>query len=241
MRRAFVSVLLLCLLALPAFAQQTEINKVDIFTGYTYFTTPNIGLSQQGFNGSFGINHNRWLGLGVDFGIYKGSVDLALSDTKVGPLANAIVPGVAASAPRVPTDATTFTFAAGPQINIRKFKRVTLFVRPGLGLMHESVKPNTTNLAAALTNPTFLASLSPAQRAGLFTLLGSLPTGTTKDTVMFYGAGGGFDVEASKHFGFRFSVDYVHSAMYDNLLFDQNTIRISVGPRFKFGTLSTKK
>jgi hypothetical protein len=57
------------------------------------------------------------------------------------------------------------------------------------------------------------------------------------DTVPFYGVGGGADVNASKHVGLRFSVDFVHTALFSDLLDSRNAVRFSVGPTFKWGEL----
>lgn len=228
-RTIFVVLLLLVGTVVAAFGQQTEVNRIDIFTGYSFLRTNSISLNQHGFNGSFGLNVNRWLGLGADFGIYKGSVNLKVADTKLpGVLtAQATTPQQAAflaqiAGAGVDTDTTTYTFAAGPQINYRHFQRLTLFVRPGLGVFHHVADLNQTQfqtLAAGLTAFNF-------QVPGLASHL--------TDTVTFYGFGGGFDADFSKHFGMRFSVDLVHANPFNNLLRPQNELRISVGPRFRF-------
>jgi hypothetical protein len=49
--------------------------------------------------------------------------------------------------------------------------------------------------------------------------------------------GGGFDVNATKHVGLRFSVDWARTHLFSNLLNQQNNIRFSVGPTWKWGEL----
>ncbi len=70
----------------------------------------------------------------------------------------------------------------------------------------------------------------------LLPLIPGLTTSLT-DTVVFYGFGGGVDIEASKHIGVRFSVDFVHTSLFSNLLNSRNAVRFSVGPRWKWGEL----
>lgn len=230
MRRVLLVVsLLLVGTVLPVFGQQTEVNRIDIFTGYSFLRTSSIGLNQHGFNGSFGVNVNRWLGMGADFGIYKGSVKLAVKDTKLPGIlaAQATTPAQAAflaaiAGAAVDTDTTTYTFAAGPQLNYRHFNKLTLFVRPGLGMFHHVANLNATQLT----------TLATGLALNGFTVTGLAPS--LSDTVAFYGVGGGFDADFSKHFGMRFSVDLVHANPFKSLLRPQNELRISIGPRFRF-------
>ena len=42
-----------------------------------------------------------------------------------------------------PFDATTQTFTAGPQLAYRHFKKVTLFVHPSIGVIHENISINS--------------------------------------------------------------------------------------------------
>jgi len=115
--------------------------------------------------------------------------------------------------------ADTYAFAAGPQVNLRKFKWVTLFARPGLGALHESA---TLQIPAALA-PT--ASLVPGLAPNL------------TNTVVFYGAGGGFDYNLSKRVAIRVSADFVHTHLFANLLQPRNAVRVSVGPTWRWGEL----
>jgi Outer membrane protein beta-barrel domain len=200
---------------LSAAAQQT-VNRFDLFTGYSHLSSPSVSLQQNGFNTSFGVNANRWLALGADFSIFTGDGSIAVADTKIaGSVIPLLPPGV--TSPSIPFNAKTFTFAAGPQVNIRHFEKVTFFVRPGLGVLHER---------AELGGP-LVPLLGPA--LGL--------SAKQTDTVVFYGAGGGIDVNASKHVGLRFSVDFVHTALFSDLLEPRNAVRFSVGPTFKWGEL----
>lgn len=224
MKRILVCAALILLLSLSTFAQQTYVNRVGVFTGYSYIRTPSLGLGQQGFNGSAGYHMNRWMELGGDFSVLKGDTNLGLSQTKLGPvlapiLAGHGIPISALAGVALPIKATTYTYQIGGQINIRHWKPITPFFRPVLGVMHEMVDVKLTNPALA---PIF-------QAAGLRTHIG--------DTVPMYGVSGGVDLNIARHFGMRFSVDYAHTKMFDNMLKPQNTVRFSVGPTFKFGEL----
>jgi hypothetical protein len=201
---------------LPALAQQDYVNRYDLFTGYSHLRSPSVSLQQNGFNGSFGVNVHRWLAVGADFSVFKGNGSIELAKTNVAPL---LAPFLGGQNPSIPFSADTYTFAAGPQLNLRKFKLVTLFARPGLGALHESA---TLHIPAALAP---LASLVPGLSPNL------------TDTVVFYGAGGGFDYNLSKRVGIRVSADFVHTHLFANLLQARNAVRISVGPTWRWGEL----
>ena len=104
-------------------------------------------------------------------------------------------------------------------MNLRKFKLVTLFARPGLGALHET---------AALQIPAALAPLA------------SLVPGLTPNlanTVVFYGAGGGFDFNLSRRVAIRVSADFIYAHLFANLLQPRNAVRVSVGPTWRWGEL----
>jgi hypothetical protein len=227
MRRVLLSILLLMLALLPASAQQSYVNRVGIFTGFSYLSTPSINLNQRGFNGSAGINVNRWLELGADFGAISGSTNIVLRKTKLASALPTTLPAPVLAAvlnAAAPADAKTYTFAAGPQLNLRKFEKITFFARPGLGLFHHTADINEAPLATLAAMGISLPGISAHM----------------SDTVPFYGVGGGFDLEASRHFGFRFAVDLVHANPFSNVLHAQNELRVSIGPKFRFGELKTK-
>jgi Outer membrane protein beta-barrel domain len=201
-----------------AFAQQEYVPRYELYTGFSYLNSPALNLAERGFNGEFGVNLNHWLTIGGDFSVFTGHSDITpqeLTPALQQQLARVIPPGVPVS---LPFDSTTFTFAAGPQFSLRKFKWVTLFARPGFGGLHETatLKPNTP-LTAAL-----VAQL--------------VPGGKKSDLEPFYGAGGGFEVNASRHVGMYVSLDYVYVKLFDGFLANgRNSLRVSVGPTFRFG------
>jgi len=217
MRRSLFALGLL-LLSSAAFAQQEYVPRYDAFAGFSYLNSSKLNLAERGFNGQFGVNVRRWLALGVDYSIFTGHSDIRGQDLTPAlqqQLALLVPPGTPVS---VPFDSTTYTFTAGPQINFRQLKWVTFFVRPAIGGLHETatLKPNTP-LTTALVG--VLAS-----------------TREKSDLEPFYGVGWGFDLNASKHVGLRVGFDYVHVNLFSDLLAEgRNSLRISIGPSFRFG------
>lgn len=204
-----------------SFAQQDYVGRFDAFTGFSYLASPKLNLYQRGFNGEFGVNATRWLALGGDYSILTGNSSLLPRE-----LDPKIQAGLTAFAPLIPPgynlyvpfSATTQTFSAGPQVNIRRWRPVTFFVRPALGAIHESVTAKP---------------MDPIQTAVVGALV---PTGHKRDTTVFYGVGGGFDLNTTKHVGLRVGVDFVHTFLFEGFLAEaRNSVRISVGPTFRFG------
>src|SRR3954462_1215195 len=204
MRKAFSVAILMFAFSVAAYSQQDYVGRFDAFGGYSYFTSPKLNLVERGFNGEAGVNLKRWLALGFDFSVFKGHSSLIATElnpavqAQLAPVFSTLPPGFIVS---VPFDATTYTYSAGPQINIRHWKPVTFFVRPGLGALHETVtaKPNSV-LTTGLVN----------------SLLG--PSGQTSDTVVFYGFGGGIDWNVSRHFAIRTAADLAHFTVFESLL-----------------------
>ncbi len=224
MRRSSVFLLLLFLFlgVVSSVAQQTFVSRYDAFAGYSYLNSPKLSLSQNGFHTQFGVNARTWAALGVDFSYFTGSSTLHTSDlnstqlAKLAPIAPLLPPGFVIESPY---DATTYTITGGPQFSIRKFKAITIFVRPSVGAMHESVTANPPNAIMAQ----IVASLVG-------------PTMKKNDTEIFYGAGGGVDLNFSKHFAVRAQMDFVRVGLFTDLLDgSQNNIRFSIGPTFRFG------
>jgi hypothetical protein len=219
------------LLCLPALAQQPDINRFTLFTGFDYMISPARNLTERGFEGDFGVTVRPWLALGADFsflgdGIISGAGTINGSETVYAPILIAAagqgLPVPPPSQINVPFTSQTFTFAAGPQFYLRKWKKITLFARPGLGGIHER---------ANITLPPKLGTL--------LTLLGAqVPSAHQTDTTLFFGAGGGFDVNLSRRVAFRFAADWVNTHLFSNLLTGrQNYVRLSMGPTFRWGTL----
>ena len=225
--RVAFTLLASCPFAMQAIGQQQYVGKYDVYLGYMYLDSSLINLSEGGYHLQVGTNPRRWLALGFDFSRATGNTmlrpDMLLPSlqqklgAQLGQLAAAgMLPSGYALAVR--TDSVTQTFAAGPQIMFRHWAAVTPFIRPSLGAMHETATPRPGDpIAAAIVK----------QLA---------PSGKKQDWVGFYGVGGGFDINPSKHFGFRIQADFVYDYLYNDLLRSgRNTVRFSVGPRIMFG------
>jgi hypothetical protein len=214
---------LLCLLTLflsaSALAQQDYVPRFDAFTGFSYLASPKLNLAQRGFNGEFGVNVNRWLALGGDYSVFTGHS--SLSPSELAPSIQSRLSSLQLPAGyilSVPFNATTSTYSAGPQINIRKFKPVTWFIRPAFGILHEHV----------LAKPS-----DPIQTAVVAALV---PGSTKSDTTIFYGAGTGFDWNATHYVGIRVAADFVHVNLFDGFLKEpRNSVRVSIGPTWRWG------
>ncbi len=231
MRRLACCVLAIFLLAtLTCFAQQNEIKQYSIVGGYSYLTVPSLNLAQRGFNGDFAQNVRPWLSLGFDFSVFNGYSTLlptylnSATQTKLGQalvglgVPPAAVPSVVAGL-GVPYTSSTYTYQAGPQINFRKFRKVTIFVRPALGLLHAKIQtvPNGV-MATQLVGGLLGGKLSSA------------------DNTIFYGFGGGATWEITPHFGLRATADLARFNFFPNMLNGTRSgVRLSVMPKFSFG------
>ncbi len=219
------------LFCLPALAQQADINKYTLFTGFDYLISPARNLTERGFESDFGVTIKPWLGLGGDFSaigddVISGAGTINGSETVFAPILLSVPPAyggpINPSSVNVGFRSSTYVFAAGPQFYIRKFNKVTFFARPGFGGIHEK---------ANIAFPTQLATLFGA-------LMVPLPNPHQTDTQWFIGAGGGFDLNLSRPIGWRLAVDYVNTHLFSNLLVPrQNYWRFSTGPTFRWGHL----
>ena len=184
----FLSCGLVVLGYLPLLAQQTDINRYTLFTGFDYMISPARNLTERGFEADFGVTVKPWLALGGDFGamgdgIISGAGTINGSETVFAPAVNqsGLVPGGANSI-NVAFKSTTYTFAAGPQFYLRTWKKVTFFARPGFGGIHENAN---IEFPPKLV-PLFLGFQIP------------LPNAHQSDTEFVFGLGGGCDVNVSK-------------------------------------------
>ncbi len=213
--------IVVCLSASAQPSGQQYVGRYDVFHSFSYFASPNINLYQRGYNTEFGVNVRRWVALGGDFSVVKGNTSLVPNELspaltrQLSPLLSTLPAGYKLY---VPFGSTTYTFSAGPQINIRKFKPVMFFVRPALGAMHQSVT----------TRP-----IDSVQRLVVGNVV---PSGKKSDTVPFYGVGWGCDIRVHDNFAIRVGFDYVHTNLFESLLKEgQNTLRVSIGPTFRWG------
>jgi hypothetical protein len=124
----------------------------------------------------------------------------------------------------VPSNSLTQTLAAGPQLEYRHFKKVTIFVRPSFGAIHEVATPQPTDPISKL----IVSALAPS--------------GNKKDWTVFYGFGGGADFAITKHIGLRVQADLVYDHLFSDILQDGRlTTRFSIGPCFNLGKNIAKK
>jgi hypothetical protein len=235
---AIVRLLLVCSLAifvcLPAAAQEdVRINRYTVYTGFDYMTAPGLSLTQRGFDTDFGVTVKPWLGLGVDFSaagnnIISGGGTINGTSTTYAP---ALIAARSVYGNLIPTpnainvsfNSTTYTMAVGSQFYIRKMKKVTFLIRPGLGAIHAGVD----------------LSLDP-RLGGLFQSLHlPVPASHQSDTTYFVGLGGGFDVNMSRRMGLRVTADWINTHLYSDILTNrQNFWRFTIGPTWKWGQLN---
>jgi hypothetical protein len=209
------------------FGQQDYVGRFDLFNGFTWFDSPSAKLQQRGYHLQAGINANTWLALGFDYSVAQGNLTLT-PDLLKTPLQTQIAAQLSAlkAAGLIPanyqlavtTASTTQTFAAGPQLEYRRFQRITLFIRPSIGAIHESATPR----------PSDAISTTIIQRLA--------PSGTKTDWQAFYGFGGGADLNFFKHASIRLQADFVHNDLFSDILKNsRNTVRLSIGPAFHLG------
>ncbi len=219
--------------AIPAHAQPADYSRYDIYAGFVDIDSPALGLNEKGFHAQAGMNPKRWLSFGADYSVASGSemlttdlLPIALQSQINGAQAQFIALGLLPANYHlaVPTDATTQTFAFGPQLAYRHFSKLTLFLRPSLGALRERAVPH----AADSFQKIIVAELAPA--------------GFKLDWTGFYGVGGGGEVALSKHVGLRAQMDFVWNHPFNDILANGRwTFRYSVGPSFHFGSNSPKK
>jgi len=228
--RFFFCGFVILMLCLPASTQQTDINRYTLFAGFDYLISPARNLTERGFESDFGVTMKPWLGLGGDFSamgsdVISGAGTISGGETIFAPSLLQVPPPYGPINPNsihVPFKSTTYTFAAGPQFYIRKWERMTLLLRPGLGGIHEKAVIDLSAVAPTL------------QALGL-----PVPNSQQTDTEFFFGVGGGFDVNVSRKVGIRFATDWVNTHLFSNLLTPrQNYIRFSIGPAFRWGHLN---
>jgi hypothetical protein len=213
--------------SIPLHGQQSYVSRYDFFAGYTFLDSPHVSLFENGFHFQAGVRPKTWYSLGFDYSISGG--DLTLTPGLLTPawqeqlggllqelaLLGQLPPGYTVA---IVSHSRTQTFAGGPQLSYRHFRRVTLFVRPSVGAIHEVATPQPTDPIAQL----IVAALAPS--------------GKKTDSTIFYGFGGGAEFAISKHLGVRAQADLVYDHLFSDVLQDGRlTTRFSVGPCFNLG------
>ena len=227
-RVMFIMLASVLLPVLPVHAQQRHVTRYDVYTGYSFLSSPYVSLFENGFATQVGFRPRTWLSVGFDYTVARGDASITPEKlptelqhqlgTQIGQLT------AAGLAPRgyqlvVPIGSTTHTFAFGPQLAYRRMTRATLFLRPLFaGLIRE----------VALTQP------ADAIAKGVVAQLA--PSGRKTDTTPFFGFGGGFDIILTKNFSIRTQGDLVYDHLFKDILKDGRfTTRFSIGPAFNFG------
>jgi hypothetical protein len=231
-RRVIVITLgFLFLLSCPLPGQQSYVTRYDVYGGYGFLDSPKVNLFEHGFATQIGFRPKTWFSVGFDYTFATG--DLKITPDQLLPalqtqLQAGIAGGVKAgllpptypySTLSVPAHSRTQTFALGPELVYRHFTKATFFLRPVYaGVIHETATPQP-------------------QDAVVKALVGGLiATPSKTDNVLFYGFGGGFDINFGKHFAWRTQSDLVHDHLFNDLLKDGRfTVRFSCGPAFNFG------
>jgi hypothetical protein len=218
----------LLLLTAVGYGQQSYVARYDLYAGYAFLDSPHIGLFENGFQLQFGVRPKTWYSIGFDYSRSTGDLTLVpnLLPTALEQQINAEIAGLialhqlpAGYALSVPAHSISQTFALGPQLAYRHFSKVTLFLRPSLGAIHENATPKPGDpFATAVAQ-----SLAPS--------------GHKTDWTGFYGFGYGVDLLFSKHVALRVQGDLVYDHLFNDLLKDGRwTTRFSVGPCFNFGS-----
>jgi hypothetical protein len=228
MIRLASSLAFLALLApVRALAQQDYVGRFDLYDGFSWFDSPSARLQERGYHLQAGVNLKTWLAVGFDFSTVSGN--LTLTPDLLKPdlqnqirmqletlIAAGLIPPNYQLAIR--TESDTQTYAFGPQIEFRHFRRVTFFVRPSIGAIYEVAKPH------------------PADPVSTAIVAQLAPSGQKTDWEAFYGFGGGVDINFFRHGSVRMQADFVHSDLFSDILkSSRNTVRLSIGPALHFG------
>lgn len=174
-----------------------------------------------------GVNPKTCSALGFDYSVSGGSLTLtpdllttAWQQQLAGLLQELAAEGLLPPnyTVAVPSNPLTQTFAAGPQLSYRRFLKVTLFVGPSVGAIHEVATPQPVDAISRL----IVAALAPS--------------GKKTHSTIFYGGGAGADFIFSKHIALRVPADLVYGHLFSNVLRGGRlTTRFSVGPCFSLG------
>ena len=223
----FLSGWLLLYCAERGHAQQTDVQRYDVYAGFAGFETPELNLAQRGLHLQGGENVRRWLSVGFDYSegsghnaltprLLKTSLQQELGMEIQGLILEGVIPANYQLV--VPLDAYSQTFAAGPQLAYRHFRQATLFVRPSLGAIRQRVTPKPTDpITTAI-----VAQLVPA--------------GHKVDWQGFYGFGGGVEWIATPHIGVRAQTDLVYWRLFNDLLANGTwTTRYAIGLTWHWG------
>ena len=224
---SFLIALAILISTTQAFGQQNYVGRFDAYAGYMYLNSPHINLGENGFHIQTGVRVVRWMSLGFDHSRGTGDTIItpdmllpALQQSLGAQLAALVAAGKIPPTYvlTVPISSVTQTITGGPQFSYHRWKAITPFIRPAIGMIHEVATTHPGDpIAAAI-----VAQLAPG--------------GTKEDWTKFIGVGGGADLNITRHFALRLSVDIVRDHLFNDLLKDaRNTVRFSIGPALQFG------
>jgi hypothetical protein len=216
----------------PLAAEQSYVGRWDVYGGFANIERPRINLSEQGFNFQAAFRPETWITIGFDYTVAEGRTTLQAGmlitslETRLAQQLQALE--AAGLAPpgyvlRVPTNLRTQTFQFGPDFPFRHFAAVTFFVRPNLGAIQAVATPRP---------PDPIATAIVAQL---------IPSGKKTDWTYFYGFGGGFEFNVTRHFALRFQADFAHDQIFNDILQPGNSVRFSVGPALQWGKNVARK
>jgi opacity protein-like surface antigen len=207
LRRPFIAMGLCLVFCLGAKAQ--DFPKAEVFGGYSFgnFGPVVSGASRtnvNGWNGSLGVNLNRWFGVVSDFSGHYGDFNSTLFLPVLVP--PCVPPGCSI---QTAGNAKYHNFLFGPQFSFRA-KKVTPFAHVLFGGTRTSLS-GVTNIILPLPPP------PPIPPTFQF---------STSTTNFAFAGGGGIDYKFADRIAWRLQMDYLQSGVQSRTL---NNIRLSTG------------
>lgn len=206
------------------------VGRFVLYAGYMHLNSPKISLDEPGVHIQAGMRWSRHISLGFDYSRGTGSTTIGLSQAttalqnEFGPLVAQYQQIVPTFKPELPFASVTQTFTAGPEFPYRRWKRITPYIRPSVGIINEVATGHPENFITKR----IIYVIAPSGKEEMWTA--------------FYGFGGGVAINVTKHFSLIVQADLVHDHLFPDLLQDgRNTIRFSIGPGFQFGHNVTKR
>ena len=228
-----LSVPLACGQTQPSPEEQQYVGRFLVYTGYMFLDSPKINLFEPGIHVQAGMRWSRHVSVGFDFSRGTGDTRIGLNQATAalqnefdpilkGLISAGFLPSNYVAA--LPFSSVTRTFTMGPEFPYRRFKRITPYIRPSIGVINEQ------------------ATAHPFDHLTQIVVHAIAPSGKEEEWTAFYGFGGGCAFNITKHFSLVVQADLVHDHLFPDLLKEgRNTVRFSVGPGFQFGKNVTKR
>jgi opacity protein-like surface antigen len=214
MKKSFVLFAVVLMFAIVGVAQDTP--KMETFLGYTYVrakTATNVpAFSANGGGGQFAYNFNKYLSAVADLGaVHNGNIG------------------------GHPIDNTTANFLFGPRLSMRYSR-----IRPYFQVLFGGVYETASTEINALVDPSQPIVLPGVHSTPVTNVLNAVSARVGQQQTAFaLTAGGGLDIQISKHMMFRpIGLDYYMTRLQnlrtagDN---NQNNLRYTAGINFTFG------